>query len=351
MGNDRYRQQLSLLFAYIERYWKLSVEQLATVPFDLEACYTLLELQAADAWLNGDEPALRRLLEINYRLTILLAEYLSEFETFVFNSASFLALGRIIYTEKPAVITFNYDTLLESVIESASGVNINPPQSYRGAPPDTGEVPDDELSYNHHVWNRPLAYGVQFDEVQLHRAGLTTFVPGTRFYSHPNNPLYRPPILKLHGSINWFKYTGLRSYPNLPGLEQEPRKGKTILYEGHWWFNQPAELGGEIIEPVIITPILHKVLSTDSLIRQMWSQALAELSACKRLVVGGYSFSPTDFHTRRLFLEAFVDKVLHEIVVINPDTSVVGVVKDLCHFRKPVVVCRDLDEFISLYPG
>jgi hypothetical protein len=125
--------------------------------------------------------------------------------------------------------------------------------------------------------------------------------------------------------------------------------GKTVLYGGTWWQNEMPDLHGEIVQPIIITPVLNKELNQNSIIRQTWIQALKELSECKKLIVGGYSFPPTDFHTRRLFLEAFSEHSLAEIIVINPDTRVVQLVKNLCHFKRPVLACRDLDEFVSLY--
>ena len=36
-------------------------------------------------------------------------------------AADLLELGRRLLEERPAVLTFNYDTIIESVIESASG--------------------------------------------------------------------------------------------------------------------------------------------------------------------------------------------------------------------------------------
>ena len=72
----------------------------------------------------------------------------------------------MIYTEKPAVLTFNYDTLLESAIESASHVRAKAPASLPRKNTII-DVSDEELSYSHFNWNRPLAYGVKFDEVEL----------------------------------------------------------------------------------------------------------------------------------------------------------------------------------------
>jgi len=348
-GDDQYREKLKPVFDYIEKYWKLTQKELESKPFDLEAFFTLLELQAKEVLLKEDHDTFISLSETNYRLIVMLAEYLSEFENFIPSSDSFRLLGKIIHDEKPAVLTFNYDTLLESTIESAAGVTTEIPPSFMKPSPESNDIPDDELAYSHMNWNRPLGYGVKFDEVQLHRAGTYAFAAGERFYSHPSNNLYYPPLLKLHGSINWFIYSGVSKYPFGNAAALEEKKGKTFLFRGSWWFNEPPDVNGIIIEPIIITPVVHKQFSQTPLIPTIWKKAAEELASCKRLIVGGYSFPPTDFHTRRLFLEAFSDHSPQEIVIINPDTRIVQLVKDLCHFKKPVLVCRDLDEFITSY--
>ena len=163
--------------------------------------------------------------------------------------------------------------------------------------------------------------------------------------------MYSNQILKLHGSLNWFVYTGISRFPQIPNQRAtiSERKGNSILYRGHWWFGQPPELNGEIIVPIIVTPVLHKELHKNPIIHQIWENAKKELANCERLIIGGYSFPPTDFNTKRLFLESFDAHKLKEIIVINPDTSVIRTVKELCHFDKPVLSCKDLDEFIKLY--
>lgn len=347
LGDEHYLEKIAPVFEYIQKYWKLNRENLATNHFDLEACYTLLELQLNEAKACDDHDIIVKLQDTVLKLTILFAETLQEFEHSIHNSSSFKALGQIIYEENADVLTFNYDTLIESSIELASMPSGLPP-SYRGRPHDSGEISDEEVRYSHFNWNRPLSYGVKFDEVMLHRAGISTYVDGQRFYDSHSEGLYNAKILKLHGSINWFVYSGVRKYEygNNAGSSN---KGKTLLSRGHWWFNEPAEKDGEIIEPMIITPTLYKNYTDNKLISSVWRQAKNSLSNCNRLVIGGYSFPPTDFAVRRLFLEAFESHSPDEIIVINPDTSVVKTIKDLSHFDKPILVCRDLDEFIKLY--
>lgn len=351
------------LFDYIERYWKMSSEQLKNTPFDLEDCYTLIQLQKLDADKKGDKDRLRLLSQIELQLTMLLAEYLAKFDIPLDPSISqpFRLFGDIIYNQKATVITFNYDTLLESVIGNASDANPNMPATFIDTSFRRIELPDEEVAYSHLNWNLPLGYGVKFDEVQLQRSGLRIFVSGERFYSHPKNKLYDNPILKLHGSINWFTYSGNKkpsdSWLKHFGVEQnfphdaenaKDRVGQTVMFSAIWWNGQLPEHNDEILSPIIVTPVLYKNFYKHSFINELWKRAAIELSNCKTLIVGGYSFPPTDFNTKRLFLEAFSNHSPEEIIVINPETSVVQTVKDLCHFKKPVLVCRDLNELIAL---
>ncbi|MCD6371381.1 MAG: hypothetical protein J7L39_01545 [Candidatus Aenigmarchaeota archaeon] len=267
--------------------------------------------------------------------------------------------GEILYKEKPIIITFNYDRIIDAAIESVSGVNPYAPREIFGRNPFQGtNVSEEELAYSHFNWNRPLGYSIKFDKVQLHRAGIRTYVEGERFYSHPKNKLYSWYILKLHGSLNWFRYLPIRKYSTFPGeteisLPKEKEK-EIILIEGNWWFNEPPDLDGWYIDPIIITtPILYKEkYLRDPLYTRVfspiWRKAKEALSNCKRLVVIGHSFPATDFPTKKLFLESFSENVLGELIVVNPDTSVVQKVKNLCHFEKPVIVCKDLEEFLQL---
>jgi hypothetical protein len=48
-------EELRELFEYVERYWKLSIEDLRETPFDLEACYTLIQQQRQEATREGDD--------------------------------------------------------------------------------------------------------------------------------------------------------------------------------------------------------------------------------------------------------------------------------------------------------
>jgi hypothetical protein len=165
--------------------------------------------------------------------------------------------------ERAAVLTFNYDTIIENMIELAAGES-------NTAPLQNGRVPSEYLSYSTYKWNRVLAYGVRFDEVELQQtAAVLDPVPGDQFYEHPDNALYEPPLLKLRGSLNWFVHTSRRIYPHPSVVTKNPKEGKTLLTNGYPWlahgFGKPNR-DGWLLEPIIVTPVLYKELVEEVLV-------------------------------------------------------------------------------------
>jgi hypothetical protein len=351
-SDDSYTNRIQVVYDYIEKYWKKGKSDLSQAPFDLEQCFTLLQRQE-DECLERDFEEYKKLKTIELRLKSLLAEVVSEFQHSGF-SLEMYNFGRILLHENPIVITFNYDCILESVIESASGVNPSIPAEFlQWKPFVQTEMPYELLPYSHCNWNRPLGYGISFDEVQLQQAGVSRYVDGKKFYSHPKNKLYKQPILKLHGSLNWFRYIPITYFPMALG-EERPSLGERekhiILVEGHWWFNEPPNHNGWYIDPIIITPVLYKDrFFREEPFKQIWEMARNVLSKCKRLVIVGYSFSPSDFSTRQLLLEALTVTNLEELVVMNPDVEVVRIAKDLCHCKAGAVWYKDLKEYVHAF--
>ncbi len=49
-----------------------------------------------------------------------------------------------------------------------------------------------------------------------------------------------------------------------------------------------------------------------------------------------------------MILEAFEDNKLDDLIVVNPDTSVVRTIKELSHFGKPISVCYDVEESLRM---
>jgi len=135
IGMDNHRRAFQSVYDYIERYWKLSCNDLKTVRFDLEEYFTLIQLQQSEADQEGNIEEYRELTQIYSQLLILLSRLFSQFDVFSIlemdwerqefakGAEAFQTLGRLILEESAAVLTFNYDLLIESAIEQASGMN------------------------------------------------------------------------------------------------------------------------------------------------------------------------------------------------------------------------------------
>ncbi len=340
-------REIPELFEYIQRYWKLSIDDLREDPFDLEACYTLLQQQRLEFNAEGNEEREEEIAQVEDQLTVLFTKFLGFIEGFSASDIALKGLANKILAERAVVLTFNYDTIIESAIEHAVGHTEQP------SPLEEGRMPDEHLSYSDFAWNRALAYGIRFDEVHLQQVGTVLEpVEGERFYGAAGNDLYPAPILKLHGSLNWFRHTSRRTRRNPYGPSENPKEGNVVLASGYPHIRSSFEpwedSKGWVLEPVIITPVLYKDLRGQGPVSESWRRAREELADCRRLVVAGYSFPPTDFAMHRLFLEAFVDGPPEELISINPNRGVAGHVASLCHFRGRTMSRENLQEFLDL---
>ena len=136
----------------------------------------------------------------------------------------------------------------------------------------------------------------------------------------------------------------------MPG-ETKPKLGEKesniILKSGMWWAGETPDHDGWFIERIIITPTVFKEkYYAQKPFMKIWQQAKIALSQCDKLVVVGYSFR--DFTAKQLFLESFVSNSPKEIVVVDPDHDLVGVVKELCHFDE-VIWFSSLEEYLQTF--
>ena len=171
--NERFSRHMQPVYDYIEEYFKKTKDDLAKCSFDLELCFTLLERQIKRAERDNNKLGYQKLITIQFRLASFLAEVLSDFDHFALTSCTMRNFGKVIFYENPTIITFNYDCLLESILETTSGVNPDFLKSF--LEPRfllKSDLPDELLIYCHCNWNRPLGYGFKFNEIQLQQAGV-----------------------------------------------------------------------------------------------------------------------------------------------------------------------------------
>lgn len=312
------------LYDYIERNWGLGSRGLSTAEFDLEECFTRLEREERDAADRGEVAgAYYDTWKIKGQLTGLFVELLDEIS---FNQppgdGGLRPLARRALEEGAAVVTFNYDTLLEQFMIAESGQS----------------------------WDPIPAYAAPFDLIEPRGWGSSEEFRPAGFPAQA----HAAPLLKMHGSLNWFRVAGggelVRDASGM--LVQRPeRLGQTLVRPvgssitsttGHTFVGPK----GTLLEQLIITPVLHKDVE-ESPFAQIWRKAKDETRGCWRLVVCGYSFPPTDTATRRLFRESFAEGPPGELVVVNPDAKVVDLVKELCRFEGPTRAYGNLREFVG----
>jgi hypothetical protein len=169
------------LWSYIDEYWKRDPANLERNNFDLEEFLTFIEMQLAEANKKQDKKLKEQLADIRFLLIKFFYCVLHEFESDLngfldypsypkkilelIDCSYFKKLGQLLWKEKPTILTFNYDTFIESAIERASGkTSIENHTTNRFQ----SQVKESELDYSYWNWNRALAYGIKFDETMLY---------------------------------------------------------------------------------------------------------------------------------------------------------------------------------------
>lgn len=189
--------------------------------------------------------------------------------------------------EPCAVITFNYDTLVEKV--------------YNARLPGSPENEDRSKRTVHDLYVTPFA------PIGQRNAGMTF---GGRMQAAIGFPL-----LKLHGSINWY-YSGS---PNSTG---------EVLYyiePGNGWVPSEQPKGWEAYErapdkvPFIVPPTTDKssFMSHESILTQ-WREARFNLEQSSDVYFLGYSLPETDLMVRFMLQHAFKRFTWqNKVVVVN----------------------------------
>jgi len=202
---------------------------------------------------------------------------LQTWESCVLHSA--IASGSTPLDSTDAVISFNYDLIMDKALA------------------DTGQ------------WNEWAGYvPMTFDKI--HDVG----------GPHTNLPSRLPrrsnlTYLKLHGSINWFRSTGLRwtlESEERSRIEQDPNHPQQLVFSlfsstNRDLMNTEMLYEGQYLEQLLVPPTLHKDYER---FRPLWEKAEEVLATAKELVIIGFSFAPADVQAQWL---------LHRGLTRNPN--------------------------------
>jgi hypothetical protein len=139
------------------------------------------------------------------------------------------------------------------------------------------------------------------------------------------------PLLKLHGSLNWYKGVEQIRVISIPAKQniQDVIANKSIyndddvLRSSNEIVNDFLTIGSKIISdgniPIIIPPTMNKFKYQENL-NNIWKKAASVLSAAELIVVIGYSMPETDVYFKYLYsLGVDSPKYLNKLIIINPD--------------------------------
>jgi hypothetical protein len=192
----------------------------------------------------------------------------------------------IIQISKPrAIISFNYDLIADQSLAELGELNWRHAQ-YRGAR--FAALPSEE--------------------------GVAPYYKGL----YPERGAKGIPLLKLHGSMHYEKMgrgTGFRlSGVHLPQSERD-----------RFDYAKVPE------KPYLIPPVAAKIEIKQQALRERWYAALDQLHEAPAWIIWGYSFPVTDTISQVLFRTALTrNRKSKPVIVINPDASVAGRVREVC---------------------
>lgn len=160
---------------------------------------------------------------------------------------------------KDAVISFNYDCLMDVALKNYGGRR----------------------------WDPSVGYGLR---ITRGASAWRNWGPGRT----ATTPIR---LLKLHGSLNWRGRDGSSLLASRSPYERATAKG------------------------VVVPPLGRKPVS-ESPFRRVWTEARVRLRSARRLIVIGYSLPPADYLVRALLRADLNPARLTELLVVDPSAAV-----------------------------
>jgi hypothetical protein len=141
---------------------------------------------------------------------------------------------------------------------------------------------------------------------------------GVECRSHPVNthdsPPLRPPLLKVHGSLNWLYCPACNALDFFP----TEKIAAQIIQQPNLMTCPSCQ---EPRAPILIPPTFFKVMSNFYL-QQIWKKAEHILREAEHLIFCGYSFPDADLHFKYLLKRGEINRPGHspkplEVFIIN----------------------------------
>ena len=137
-------------------------------------------------------------------------------------------------------------------------------------------------------------------------------------------------LLKLHGSMNW-QSIHTSNTPTPSAMFNTNRKLFVMdcsrIPASLTWRREKRK---SYLKPVIVPPVSGKRGMMHASLRDLWNKAGTALSEADRVVIAGYSCPPLDLEARILLSENMRANSDKRVYLINPDPSIVGRFVDMC---------------------
>ena len=254
---------------------------------NLEDILSLLSFEALTSEAHAEKydkvvKAVARTIELSCRIPYRAESPPEPFEHGRYTSLWHALLSPDLREALPALITFNYDLVLERTLWSYF-------HCY-GHARDKPQVASCAVKYNYGMCDFVIKGKIP------HTYGTTKGERGEFCYAEI--PAVEIPYLKLHGSLNWDRRLPLRSDT---GETLRPPSFPTMVVE----------------EPLILPPVFNKMNST--VVNGVWKTALEVLRYAKNIIIVGYSLPRTDIYMQ-YFLKSAVgpNSSLQRITVFDP---------------------------------
>jgi hypothetical protein len=190
---------------------------------------------------------------------------------------------------RDAVISLNYDCLMDSALRDCGG----------------------------RKWDPAIGYGLR---ISLGAQAWRDWGPG-RTASTPIR------LLKLHGSLNW-----------------RAKDGRSLLAASSPYARSTAK-------GVVVPPLGRKPVS-EVPFRHVWAEARVRLRSARRLIVIGYSLPAADYLVRALFRADLKPEQLTELLVVDPSPEVAErFVRLLRSPLRKIMTFGSFEEFAEYLPN
>ena len=243
-------------------------------------------------------------------------------------------LGKNSNGHPPALITFNYDLVLERTLWDFFHAVSDNGSSFKPAKVSC-KINYFLKPYNYTIKAQECHYVLPHLQVSSDLSSRTInvrhngFRPAVEYNSDGDVEI---PYLKLHGSLNWCVRTTPKQDEQIPG-ELRPALSPTQAVE----------------TPLILPPVFNKMNLGN--VNSVWQKGLEILREAKHIILVGYSLPQTDIYMQ-YFLKAAVgpNSSLQKIIVFDPTLFCAGAANEAMRKRYRECFSPQFQEQITFEP-